>query len=259
MEDQVNKKLIVGGGLAAAALAVAAYFWLGSEPEPPPAPTPEPVRQTDIAPNYPVPDAQPQPAPLPALADSDTAILDALKSLFTGEALQQFILPNEIVRRIVVTVDNLPRNKVSDRLKPVKPIEGSFRVSGGEEERVIAAENAERYKALMQLVSITDMDQVAGLYFQFYPLFQEAYRDLGYPDGYFNNRLVEVIDHLLATPTVSGPIKLVQPSVMFEYADPKLEALSAGQKTLIRMGPAHAETVKRKLRELRAAVTKKHE
>jgi hypothetical protein len=260
MDDQVNKKLIVGGGLAAAALAVVAYFWLRSEPEPPPAPPPKPVEQAEQPAHYPVPEAQPAPAStLPPLAESDAALLESLKGLFTGEALQQYLVPNDIVRRMVVTIDNLPRKKVAERLKPVKAIEGPFRVTGPEEERVIAPDNADRYRALMQLVNITDMEQVAAIYVQFYPLFQEAYRDLGYPDAYFNNRVVEVIDHLLATPTVPGPIKLIQPSVMYEYADPKLEALSAGQKTLIRMGPAHAETIKRKLRELRVAVTKKQE
>ena len=60
-----------------------------------------------------------------------------------------------------------------------------------------------------------------------------------------------MIDHLLATPDVQGPIELVQPNVMYLYADPKLEALSAGQKTLIRMGPENAGAIKMKLRELR--------
>jgi hypothetical protein len=38
---------------------------------------------------------------------------------------------------------------------------------------------------------------------------------------------------------------------MYQYADPKLEALSAGQKTLLRMGSDNVATVKAKLHELR--------
>ena len=68
-------------------------------------------------------------------------------------------------------------------------------------------------------------------YRHFYPLFQQAYVDLGYPDGYFNDRLVEVIDHLLATPDVAGPIKLTQPSVFYQYADPSIEERSAGRSS----------------------------
>ena len=83
-----------------------------------------------------------------------------------------------------------------------------------------------------------DIKQLTALYFHFYPLFQQAYQSLGYPNGYFNDRLVVTIDNLLATPDVNGPISLVRPNVMYQYADPKLEKLSAGQKLLVRMGPA---------------------
>ena len=45
---------------------------------------------------------------------------------------------------------------------------------------------------------------------------------------------------------------------MYQYADPKLEALSSGQKLLLRIGPDNEATIKAKLRELRAAVAKQH-
>jgi hypothetical protein len=86
-------------------------------------------------------------------------------------------------------------------------------------------------------------------------LIQRCYQDLGYPNGYFNDRLVQVIDVLLATPAPAGPVELVRPSVMYEFADPSMEARPAGQKLLIRMGPDNAKVIKSKLMELRAAVT----
>ena len=101
-----------------------------------------------------------------------------------------------------------------------------------------------------------DAKQVAAVYRRFYPLFQQAYVELGYPEGYFNNRLVAVIDHLLETPEVQGPIKLVQPGVFYQFADPALEDRSSGQKLLIRMGSDHAAAIKMKLRELRREVAK---
>jgi len=71
---------------------------------------------------------------------------------------------------------------------------------------------------------------------------------------YFNDRLVQVIDNLLATPDVKGPIRLVQPKVFYQYADASLENLSAGQKLLLRMGSANEATIKDKLRQLRADI-----
>jgi hypothetical protein len=99
------------------------------------------------------------------------------------------------------------------------------------------------------------MQQVAAVYVHFYPLFQEAYQDLGYPNGYFNDRLVQVIDSLLATPQPAAPIQLVRPNVMYTFADPALESRPAGQKLLIRMGPDNAAIIKAKLTELRTAIT----
>ncbi len=51
---------------------------------------------------------------------------------------------------------------------------------------------------MVGIVRKLDMKQVADVYLRFYPLFQGAYQDLGYPTGYFNDRLVQVIDSLLA-------------------------------------------------------------
>jgi hypothetical protein len=89
------------------------------------------------------------------------------------------------------------------------------------------------------------------IYAQAYPLFQQAYEQLGYPGKYFNDRLVEAIDDLLAAPEVDAPLKLMQPKVLYEFADPDLETRSAGQKILIRMGKDNALKVKAKLREVR--------
>jgi hypothetical protein len=38
---------------------------------------------------------------------------------------------------------------------------------------------------------------------------------------------------------------------MYEFDDPELEDLSAGQKLLVRMGPENAAVLKAKLREIR--------
>jgi len=102
---------------------------------------------------------------------------------------------------------------------------------------------------------MVDSKKLVSVYVHLYPLFQQAYVELGYPDGYFNDRLVQVIDNLLAAPAPPEPVRLAQPSVLFVYADPELESLSAGQKMLLRMGPENAAAVKNKLRQIRTEVT----
>ena len=79
--------------------------------------------------------------------------------------------------------------------------------------------------------------------------------------------LLDVIDHLLATPDLAGPvrltlpkvegsIKLDRPWVLYEFADPELEARSAGQKILLRMGFDNEARLKVKLRDLRSKLAR---
>ena len=66
--------------------------------------------------------------------------------------------------------------------------------------------------------------------------------------------LLEVIDELIAAPSPSLPIHLIKPEAYYLYVDEELEALTAGQKVLLRMGPDNAARVKAKLAEIRNAL-----
>lgn len=258
------KKTVVWA-VVIAILAGIAFFFLFPEKagEPPPAPAP----RAEAPPPPPPPPAEPgishplpQPPegtaqpPLPALAESDAEAKDALAAVVGADSLERFYLEG-IIRRVVTTVDNLPRQKVALRVLPVKPVGGQFQVTGDDDTLAIAPANAARYAPYVKLAQAADVRQAAAFYRRFYPLFQQAYEELGYPGKYFNDRLVAVIDHLLAAPEVQGPIRLKQPKVLYVFADPQLEALSAGQKFLVRVGPENAAVLKARLRELRAEVT----
>lgn len=230
-------------------------------PAPTPAPTPEPTPTpaAEAVIEHPVPPVPP-PTPLPALADSDTLAQQALAGLVGSALVKESFNTEQLIRRIVVTVDNLTRPKMTQRQSPLKPVAGSFSVTSSGTSSgtatTISPDNARRYEPWVQVFSKLNMRQVASLYRQFYPLFQSAYEELGYPKAYFNDRLIAVIDHLLATPPAPAAAALVQPKVLYEYADPELEARSSGQKILLRLSPAQALKVKAKLKELRAQVAK---
>jgi Protein of unknown function (DUF3014) len=201
-------------------------------------------------------EAQPA-AELPPLGESDPTVEQSLSQVF-GPNLDRYLVPKDIVRHFVVTIDNLPRKKNAVQMWPVKPLGGELKTSTGNELTLNEA-NYERYKPLVKLATTADTKQLVAMYKRFYPLFQQAYVDLGYPEGYFNNRLVEVIDHLLETPEVEGQVKLVQPGVFYEFADPSLESRSSGQKLLMRMGRDNAAAVKLKLRELRREIAQREQ
>ncbi|NNM61610.1 MAG: DUF3014 domain-containing protein [Steroidobacteraceae bacterium] len=229
---------------------------LPSAPSAAPIPVPAPA-SVPPASRYPVPSssAAAASAALPSLGASDSALRAALSGLIGADAVKAFLAPDDLIRRIVVTVDNLPRSKIPYGRLPVDAAPGNFLVQGGGGHASLDARNYARYTPMVAVIGKLDMQALADVYFHFYPLFQSAYQDLGYPNGYFNDRLIKVIDLLLATPQPRGQIELVQPKVLYHFADPRLDALAAGQKLLIRMGPANEAILKAKLSELRAALT----
>jgi len=253
----MDKPVIAGGIAAVLVVGLGAWWYLGREPAVEPEPEPEPSAPVAEAPAIQNPVPGQADAALPALDSSDGPLADALGGLIGQQAVAQFLIPKDLIRHIVVTIDNLPRKKLAVQLRPIRPTPGELGVTATGETYTLSPANAARYLPLMKVIDSTDTQAVAGIYLRFYPLFQEAYEGLGYPSQYFNDRLVEVIDHLLATPDLTGPVQLARPSVMYVYADPALEALSSGQKTLLRMGPQNVTVIKAKLRELKAAVAAK--
>ena len=253
-------------------LAGGAWWWLHRSPAPPPPEAAPPVAETPPPPPAP---AEPpaiehplEPAPAPpdqsaAKVDPDALAGTILNDVFAGK-LADWLIPDMLVRRIVATVDNLPRNVRIEPLRPLRPPSKPFEVTrqtldaaAGTERISIAPGNPARYDFIVGLLSNVDSAKAVAGYRRLYPQLQKAYEDLGYPGKYFNDRVVQVIDHLLATPEPAGPLLLVQPKVMYRFADPDLESRSAGQKILLRMGLEHERAVKDKLRAIRALIVGK--
>lgn len=199
---------------------------------------------------------QPAGKPLPVLDASDATMRNALGELSLDKTLIDLFQLHDFVRRVVATIDNLPREKLALRLMPVTLAGGKFLVTGKGERLAIGADNAARYAPYLRLTGAIDAGKLVALYRHFYPLFQQAYQELGYPKGYFNDRLIDVIDHLLAAPEVKAPVNLVRPKVFYLFADPALEARSAGQKILMRVGSENAALIKAKLRDIRGELTR---
>jgi hypothetical protein len=208
---------------------------------------------------YPVPIANPEakkePAsPLPDLNDSDVSALADLLTLFDHPVVAALIKPEFLIPRIVATVDNLPRQKLNSNALPVRTVPGTLIVDTHDNEVLIAAANSARYDAYVEAFASADIELMLKLYQRWYPLFQQAYRDLGDPNAYFNDRLIEVIDHMLLAPDAPAAIALIKPRSTWEYTDPDLQAASIGHRLLFRIGPTHAARVKSKLIELRSGL-----
>lgn len=232
-----------------------------AEPPPQEAPSPEPVDEI-------VEEEWTEVVPLPELAESDPVVLESLSEAVGEEAVQQYVVTDNVVNRLVATINALSGRQVSANLLPVNPPDTEFEANVDFDppnpltnplgdpltQYIVDPVNYERYTPYVELLDSVSMDRLAANYLEKQPLFQEAYAQLGYPQGDFNARLLAVIDEMLAAPTPADPVRLIKPEAYYLFADPDLEKLPAGQKLMIRMGPDNARRVKAKLREFRAAL-----
>ena len=258
--DSGEIKMLVG--LLLVLTAAGAWFYRDSlfPPQTAPVVVPEPAatEPEPAGPKHPVEVIEPvetasgELVTLPPLDDSDAYFLLALADVF-GSDIEPLLVKEALIDKVVATIDNLPRGYVAEKVRPVGRLAEPFRVLGADSDGPVYLnpDNYRRYEALVQIIGTADIDGVVEMYRRFYPLFQESYMRLGYPDGYFNDRVIEVIDHLLAAPRPEEPVRLVRPHVLFEFADEELEALSSGQKLLVRMGRDNAAVVKRVLTGIR--------
>jgi len=231
---------------AAPAAAIASGDSAVLDPSPTTPPVLHPIGQVPVLPEEAA-------EPLPPLDQSDAAAMAALSAAAGGADLSSFLRLEFLLPRLAATVDALPRQSVTQNVYAARPVAGALVVAGTDEARWLDTANEARYAAAVALFEAVDARRLVSAYVRFYPLLQQAYRDLGVPDRQFNDRVVEVIDHLLAAPSPEGPLALVPvpDKPRWAFADPALEGASVGHKAMVRLGPAQAARVKVKLRELR--------
>ncbi|OUL58393.1 hypothetical protein B1199_08665 [Pseudoalteromonas ulvae] len=182
---------------------------------------------------------------IPPLDESDIKIKQVLTEFYTPQLLN-LIVNDDIVRRVVVFVDNLAQGKLAQKHTPfIKPLEPFTAIE--EDILTISPQSYQRYDPYVDLFVQIPPKQAVALYQQYSVLFDEAYQEIGYPDKSFTGTMREAIDLILATPVVTGNVPLIAQSVTYKFAYSEWEQLPAAQKQLLRMGP-------RNLKKLKAAL-----
>ena len=274
--NQDSRVIAIALGIAVA--LGGGYFWWRSQQSPPPppppvtqappppaAPPPPPPAPTDAgkpAVQHPI-EAEPPDRNLPGPGEGDGYVRQALLDLVGRKNALTFLSNVDgVVLALVTTLDNLGNERAQSHLWPVKTTPGGFVADAAGDGTVIGAQNAARYAPFVRFIESVDTRKAVKVYFRLYPLLQQAYEELGYPGKYFNDRVVEVIDQLLATPTVTTPLRVKRVQVegsnrpLYQFEDPSLEARSAGQKIMLRVGRDNADKLKAKLSDVRGLIAK---
>lgn len=186
-----------------------------------------------------------------ALDDSDEFVRGLLKGLSDRPEYLQWLTADQLIRKITMVTDNLSRGTLpAARIRHLAP-QGQFSAIVKSPDRyVMNPKGYHRYDLYSDFIASVDISSGLRTYRTLKPLFDTAYRELGYPEGDFDDLLRRAIRHLLETPVLSGEIALVRPSVAYRFADPELESLSSAQKQLIRMGPKNTRVIQGVLRNV---------
>lgn len=228
-----------------------------------PAPSVAPASAATVI-QHPIAQASSGPAPastaaLPSLFDSDNSVREALRSMANGGDLESLLVTSQIISRVVATVDVLPRQGLGNtNILPLRTPKGAMQTQQANGITVITTNNADRYAPYMTVLDKVDPHTLVAWYKHNYPLFQEAYRELGYPHGYFNDRLIVAIDDMLAAPDIHDPVAVTKSGAHYVFVDPQLQSLSNGQKLMVRLGSANEAQLKAKLRMIRESVVGAH-
>ncbi len=194
--------------------------------------------------------------PLPALDESDEFALAALANFVTGNEWLQWISTDEVLRKLVVVVDNIADGKVAQKYISIPKPQTPFKVEEIGQREYLMSDSFERYTRYIEVFDAIDNELIVSTYHQLSPLLEQAYAELGYPDRTFESTLLRALDFILDTPQFpGGEIELMHTSVVYKYADKKLENLPAVHKQILRMGPQNAAVARSKIQALKTALT----
>jgi hypothetical protein len=186
---------------------------------------------------------------LPPLDQTDSLVRELVSKLSSHPTVAAWLTTDQLIRNFAVSVVNVSEGHTpAKQLGPAAP-KGAFKASadsGG----TIEDASYDRYDPLADAFAGLDSRGAARLYLTLKPRIQEAYRELGYPEGDFDQALTRAINELLRTPVLDQPVSVRRKSVLYVYSDPQLESLSAAQKQLLRTGPRNVRLVQARLREI---------
>jgi len=220
-------------------------------PEEPPAVAAEPVVEEapeEVEVTEPV--APTEVVQLPSLNNSDEFVFEGLRALNNGAALIRVLADEQLVRSIVVFVENISRGGFPQTGLPYKGVDEEMPVRNLDENLFVMDPSAHaRFDQIVDTFVAVDTQQALMLYRTLQPLFQQAYAEIGYRNVDFSETLRSAINVVLRAPNVEGPYQLVKPSVMYLYADANIENMEEVHKQLIRIGPENTQKLKDKLRQ----------
>ncbi len=204
--------------------------------------------------------------PLPSLDESDEWLKIKLPEITWRKELLTLIIDEDMIRRFVVFTDNfsqgivayehspfiLPNAKFTPETDSVnfqKVPQNQDSSQGKQNVWQWNEGSSRRFSSYVDLLRSMESESLVQWYMEMKPLIDEAYSELGYEDD-FTNTLQDAITRVLDMELPKSSMALIQPSVMYKFANPQLEALPDTDKLLLRLGKENLLVMKSVLLEL---------
>ncbi|OBP15631.1 hypothetical protein A5320_09960 [Rheinheimera sp. SA_1] len=195
--------------------------------------------------------------PLPALDESDGVVKQKLLALPWQAGLSSLFVGEEMVRRFVVQIDNIAQGRLVPEQALFKGLTQDFKATQTGQQYQLDIANYQRYQRHLELLESAPQAEVVALFNQLYPLMQQAYLELGYPDAQFRDRVQQAIQQLLAAPEIADGPMLALDSVQYTFADAEIEQLSMAHKQMVRLGLKNQQRLKLLLAAYQPLLAKK--
>ena len=232
-------------------LAAGLGLWLQGHLREPPSPGREAAA---AAPAVAAPAAAPAPRPA---GDADAEARAALGPASGETGWSGWLTTPGLLVRAVAAVAAVAEGDSPRPLLAFLAPSGAFAVVERDGGAWVAPHTFARYDGVGRVARSLDAAALAHGYRMLAPFVDAAYAELAPPGARFDAALSRALQRLSAVPVPDGPVRVVpRPrGAPWDFADPRLQALSAAEKHLVRLGPANQRAVQAKLRELQEALS----
>lgn len=196
---------------------------------------------------------KPEASMLPALNSSDEFVRETLLSTQSSK-VAEWLKSDDLIRRSASFMDGLARGNLSEKVFPLGVAEGKFTTHRQDGKIWLNAGNYERYNTVVDILLSIDMKKMANFFHKVRPLLELAFSELGYRPRQMDGIILQTIDNILAAPIIVEPLALSRDSVVYKFADQKLEELMPLQKQLLRAGPENTRRIQQQAKALREAL-----
>lgn len=188
------------------------------------------------------------------LDKSDPAVRELIASAQVPGLLREWILQKELLRSVVAAVDNVAQGQSPAAQLAFMAPEEKFSVVKKNGVTYLDPRSYRRYDTLINVFMAIPDETLIFWYKKLRPTLETAFKELGYPEITFSQRLKQAIEELDQVPITRADVPLEKKILSYAFSNINLENLNPAQKHLLRLGPQNVARIQKKLRGLSSAL-----